>query len=277
MTTRPGVRRRIPSRAGFTLLEVLVAITILGIGVSAVLSSQWVSFAWVTHARRESEAVGLVRCKMSEVEFELERDGMPITDQEETGPCCDGENFGNMTCSWTVSKPEFPEASFGELNLDSELSLGSQSGPSVLGSPAGVGAAGFLGAGQGAMSRQTGDASDVADSFMGDGEGVDGISALVMQIIYPDLKGIFEAGTRKVTVRISWFEGSKEYSIELEQWVTSAKDAGLFANVNGLLPEDEEEDASGSGTGSGSTSGSGSSKDSKSKSSDKTKTGGTTR
>jgi hypothetical protein len=78
---------------------------------------------------------------------------------------------------------------------------------------------------------------------LGGGDGMmDGIAALVMQIVYPDLKAIFEAGTRRVNVRVSWYEGKKEYSIELEQWVTNSKEAGVYANLSGLTEEEEEED-----------------------------------
>lgn len=242
---------KLRSRRGFTLLEVLVAVAILGIGLTAIFSTQWVSFASVKHTRNVNEATGLVRCKMSEIEWDLRQNGFQITDVVETGPCCDAEEKVGMTCSWRVEKPEFPPGNFGELDLDSELDFQS-GGPSLIpgiGAPGGGGTApgaaalGFLKAGKSALP-QNGDVSDVADSFMGGGDGVvDGLAALVMQIVYPDLKTIFEAGTRKVSVKIAWYEGSKEYSIELEQWITSSKEAGLFANLGGLTAEDPEDAA----------------------------------
>lgn len=256
-------RRREDRRRGFTLLEVLVAVTILGIGISAVLSSQWVSMAAVKHSRLESEAVGLARCRMSEVEWSLEQDGFPLTDEDGRGPCCDGQDHPNMTCTWTITKPEFPNGNFGELNLDSELDFGGSAGPNLLGGPSGgsaapgAGALSFLKTGQAGMSKQSGDVSDVADSFLGDGEGTDGIAALIMQIVYPDLKAVFESGTRKAVVRVVWYEGNKEYAVEVEQWIVSSKEAGLGANLNGLLPDDEEDDGAGASGGKGGSGGSG--------------------
>lgn len=236
-------------RRAFTLLEVLVAVAILGVGVTAIFSAQWVSFASIKHARNESEAIGLVRCKMSELDWDLEQNGYQITDIEDSGPCCDAIEKPGMVCRWSVTKPEFPPAQFGQLDLDSELDFGS--GPSLvpgLGGPGNASAPGgaamsFLKAGNSTFAQQSGDVSDVADSFLGGGDGMmDGIAALVMQIVYPDLKAIFEAGTRRVNVRVSWYEGKKEYSIELEQWVTNSKEAGVYANLSGLTEEEEEED-----------------------------------
>ncbi len=248
--TLAGLRRRTSKlRGGFTLLEVLVAIAILGVGVTAIFSAQWVSLASIKHARNESEAMGLVRCKMSELEWDLERDGFQITDVEETGPCCDAEDKPGMVCTWSVTKPEFPPAQFGQLDLDSDLDFGSGAslvpglgGPGNASAPGGA-AMSFLKAGNATFGQQSGDVSDVADSFLGGSDGmVDGIAALVMQIVFPDLKAMFEAGTRRVNVRISWYEGKKEYGIELEQWITNSKEAGIGANLAGLMETEDEED-----------------------------------
>ena len=72
-----------------------------------------------------------------------------------------------------------------------------------------------------------------------------------MSIVYPDLKGAFEAGTRKLTVTVTWQEGGRDYSMNLEQWVTNSKEAGLSANVNGLMPGDDGEEEVTSSTSSG--------------------------
>jgi prepilin-type N-terminal cleavage/methylation domain-containing protein len=60
-----------PRTAGFSLLEVMVAIAILGLGLTAILSAQAGSFSAATQARSLSVATGLARCKMLEVEEKL--------------------------------------------------------------------------------------------------------------------------------------------------------------------------------------------------------------
>jgi general secretion pathway protein I len=244
---------------GFTLLEVMVAVAILGLGLTAIFAAQAGSFASVGHARNVSEATGLVRCKMSEIEADLEKNGFQLTDVVEQGACC-GDDNPRMTCAWRVERPEFPEANFGELDLDSELNLsGGKGGPSFipgLGGPAAPGGLGFLGAGARDMPK-TGDIGDVADTFAGGADSmVDGLSSMIMSVVYPDLKTLFEAGVRRATVTITWYEGSREHSIEIVQWIVNSKEAGLV-NIGGLLPEGEEEDDTAASTGSGTGTGSG--------------------
>jgi general secretion pathway protein I len=238
----------VSARRGFTLIEVLVAVAILGIGVTAIFSSQWVSFASIKHARHQNEATSLARCKMSEVEWDVEQNGLPPTDQEESGPCCEGLTDTEMTCTWTVAKVEFPQPNFGELDLEAELDFGS--GPSLFGggiggpgagAAPGAAALGFMKTGATAMEKN-GDLGGIAEAYLGGADGMsDGIAALAMRVVYPDLKAIFEAGTRKITVRVSWFEGRKEYKTELEQWVVSSQEAGIGANMGGLIETEEEE------------------------------------
>ena len=56
---------------GFTLLEVLIAVSVLGLGLTMVLSAQAGLFSSAAHAENLGPAVGLARCKMSEIELEL--------------------------------------------------------------------------------------------------------------------------------------------------------------------------------------------------------------
>jgi general secretion pathway protein I len=240
-------------RRGFTLLEVMVAVAILGFGLTAIFAAQAGSFASVGHARNVSEATGLVRCKMSEIETDLDKDGFQLTDVSEAGACCAGDDNPRMACAWRIERPEFPEANFGDLNLDTDLDLaGSKGGPSFipgLGNTTAPGGLGFLSAGRRDMPK-SGDIGDVADTFAGGADSMlDGLSSMIMSVVYPDLKALFEAGVRRVTVTISWREGSRDHSIEIVQWVVNSKEAGLV-NIGGLAPdaEDEEDAADASGT-----------------------------
>src|SRR5262245_24081047 len=91
---------------GFTLLEIMVAVAILGLGLTAILSAQAGAFASSASARRMSLATGLVRCKMSEIEELLLREGFQELDQNDSGPCCNDEDTPNMRCSWKIEKLE---------------------------------------------------------------------------------------------------------------------------------------------------------------------------
>ena len=143
---------------GFTLLEVLVAVAILGLGVTAILSAQAGVFAQAAYARDISVATGLLRCKMTELEEHLLRDGFQLTDENGAGPCCEGDEVPNMRCAWRVEAPVFPEAKFGDLDLGGALNFGS---PSTAGSASPL--AGALGLLSGGSSSPLGGASSVAD------------------------------------------------------------------------------------------------------------------
>src|SRR5215212_9362312 len=107
------------TKAGFSLLEVMVAVAILGLGLTAILSAQAGAFSSATHARNVSIAAGLVRCKMTELEERLSvPGGFPELDESDSGPCC-GDEESPMHCSWKIEKPEMPEPKYGDLNLDS--------------------------------------------------------------------------------------------------------------------------------------------------------------
>ena len=123
---------------GFTLLEVLVAISILGLGLTAILSAQAGLFASSAYGERASVAVGLVRCKLSELELKLTKDGYPLTDVKDEGACCGDEAYGGFKCRWTVEKVELPQPPTGT-DLASKTGPGALSGMGPLGAIAAVG------------------------------------------------------------------------------------------------------------------------------------------
>src|SRR6478672_3961778 len=93
---------------GFTLLEVLVAIAILGLGMTAILSAQTGLFASSSYAERISLASGMVRCRLSELELKLNKEGYPLTDQKDEGNCCNDEVSPGYKCKWKIEKIEMP-------------------------------------------------------------------------------------------------------------------------------------------------------------------------
>jgi general secretion pathway protein I len=95
---------------GFTLLEVMVAVAILGLALTVVLSSQVGLFKSGTYGQHVSEAIGLGRCKMSELEEQFLKFGYPFIDTADEGPCCAGDDSRrDMTCSWKIETIELPQ------------------------------------------------------------------------------------------------------------------------------------------------------------------------
>jgi general secretion pathway protein I len=184
---------------------------------------------------------------MSEVEEHLGRDGFQETDEAGAGPCCGAEDTPGMRCAWRVEKPQFPEAKLGDLNLNAGLNMNTPS-PGGSGAPSGFGALGAIaGMGAGGPSPFAG-ASSVGDVAKGlasantadpasGGGGLDGLIGLGMSLVYPTLKTIFEASTRRIVATLTWREGSREYSLEVVEWYTIPQQ-GLTPDLSALEPDE---------------------------------------
>jgi general secretion pathway protein I len=218
---------------GFTLLEVLMAIAILGLGLSVLLGAQAGLFANANRAERISVATGLARCKMSEVELELLQKGYSLLDQEGEGDCCMGRVTEGYQCRYKVLRVELPEPPPPELEMDGGLDPGS-TGP--LGALAALEQSGTQKLGEhpdlGAMASELG-------ASMG---GSDGLASLVMGFVYPSLKPLLEASIRKVIVTVRWQEGIRERTLDVTQYVTNPQlpspeelDGGLAGSL-GMSP-----------------------------------------
>ena len=254
---------RMRKKRGFTLLEVMVATAILGLGLTAILSAQAGAFATAAHARNLGVATTLARCKMGEIEEHLFRDGVQELEEIESGPCCEGDETPNLKCAWKIEKPEFPEPKLGELDLDTSLNLSTPSGGT---SPQGGAASGLgpLGAMMGMSgadssgglppSDSAGGLGDIAGA-MGAAGGMDalgGMMQIVGTMVYPQLKTIYETNARRITLTVTWTEGSKEFTFDVVQW---------YVNPQPSLPTNELLDAAGnlSSSSSGTTSSGGNS------------------
>jgi general secretion pathway protein I len=311
-------------KRGFTLLEVLVAVAILGLGLTAILSAQAGAFSSAAHARNIGIATGLLRCKMSEVEEHLYREGFQDTDETGAGPCCEtNEDPPNVKCTWRVDRPQFPEAKFGDLNLSAGLNFG-QSG----GGPGALGALGMLAGASGGPSP-LGSASSMSDiartladanaqamapggtvpippgvppgalppgmpspdsllpspagapplspsgapllspsgsplgspsgmpgDTMGPGadSGLGGLAGVAMSFVYPSLKILFEASTRRITASLTFREGKKEYTIDVVEWF-AVPQLGLTPSDDSLTDSAPATGPAGASTAAGSAAG----------------------
>lgn len=205
------------SKRGFTLMEVMVAVAILGLSLTAILAAQAGALSSAAHARNISVATGLVRCKMTEIEERLTREAMfPEMDEADSGACCEGDE-SSYQCSWRIEKPEFPEPKYGDLDLDTSLDPSGSGSSSPLAALAGGSAAGANPFEQGASP---GDIAQTLAAPDGAAGALSGMLGTVLGMVYPDLKGIFEASTRRISVKITWMEGSRENNIEIGQWFT---------------------------------------------------------
>lgn len=213
---------------GFSLLEVLVALAILGLGLTSILSAQAGLFASSARSVHVTSASNLARCKISEVEVKLLREGYQLTEQKGEGSCCEEEDESTYSCKWVIEPVILPEMNLS-LNMDGGVSssLGTADAGSFLGGfnptdTKGISSANPLGPLGGLLPGLGG--SNSPFGMLGSGSGssaMGGLATMALSIIYPTLKPMLEASIRRITVSVKWREGSSERSFDVVEYVTN--------------------------------------------------------
>ena len=212
---------------GFTLLEVLVAIAILGLGLTVILGSQVGLFTNASRGQHLTVATNLARCKMGDIEVSLLKLGYQLTDVNDDGPCC-GDDDGNegYHCAWKVERVTLPELPLNGVDGgsapagDAGLDLGPISMLTGLNQPGGK-----------ALSDKS-STSDLAKT-LGNAPSPMGLAPMMMSMVYPTLKPMLEASIRKVSVTVTYKEGKFERELLITQYVTNPQQGQLDPGVMG--------------------------------------------
>ncbi|MBI5489184.1 MAG: type II secretion system protein [Deltaproteobacteria bacterium] len=95
-------------RRAFTLIEVLLAILVMGLFFSSAFTEQARSVVLESRARLEASAALQVRCKMSELELAMKKDGFPPAEEADSGTCCEAFEDERFECAWKITPIELP-------------------------------------------------------------------------------------------------------------------------------------------------------------------------
>jgi prepilin-type N-terminal cleavage/methylation domain-containing protein len=208
------MRRHDASAPGFTVIEVMVAILILAVSVTAIFGAQYAAVVSVEYSRGITSAVQLARCKMSEIELEfLTEGGFEEGDATGSGECCEaaeGEDK-EFSCRWEIKRIELPD-------------------PSQMMSAGGLG------------DDLTG--GDAASGMFGGGMGMGmGMEAGLISSLAPMITGMLEEAIRRVTVTVEWRQGSRERRLEVVQYVTHPTQGPLELMQQSMLMQQVEDEA----------------------------------
>ncbi len=195
-------------RHGFTLLEVMIAVAILGLSLVAIFSSEVGAINVAHRARKTNVATLLARCKMGEIEELVHIEGLPAIDKKGTDECCEGAEVEGFECDWSIERIVLPELE-GFAEDEEDVEDDAEAIEDELGTP--------------------------EDYLAG---GIGELAGLAMSLAYPTLKPSFEEQVRRVTINIRWSEGTREPSFDVVQFLVSEQPAVEEED------EDEEEEES---------------------------------
>jgi general secretion pathway protein I len=229
----PKTRNRLVNRA-FSLLEVMVAVAILGLALSVILSAQGGLAASNRRAANMGNAVNYGRCKITETEEKLLKLGYPPLDSVDQDQSCCGDESGKFRCDTRVEKILLPIPPSNDASA--ALALGSATAAAGIasGAPGGLinnplGNGGGLnfdgGTGLQGISAQLTQATG--------GQGAAGLIGMVMAFLYPQLKLLLEASIRRVTVTVRWSEGVVPRDLEFVEYITNPALAGFVPGLAG--------------------------------------------
>ncbi len=232
-------RRSLRGGRGFTLLEVMVGLALLGFALTVLIKSAASSI----FNARQSQMLGVVtdlsRGKMYDIEEKLLKDGFTDSNQsEESEESFDAEGWPSIKYTYKVEQVELP--SWDKLQEMSQRSAGSGAGSGAgrgSGSGAGFGSdeagGGFQNSALGGMMSQLGGgigkggSSKEADSQMG---------ASFIQGQYQMVQGVLKASIRKVTLVVKWQVLGSERDLKTVAFFTDA--AAMDKVLSGLGSSD---------------------------------------
>jgi general secretion pathway protein I len=242
-------------KRGFTLLEVMVALALLGLGMVVLIKSTAGNIFSTEDAHMMGIATDLARGKMYDIEEILLKDGFTDSDQsQESEKCFDDEGWPNICYSYKVEEPELP--SFDQIQqlaqkqaADAAKSAAGSAG-SALGSDVAA-AGGFensaLGSMMGMMGSLGGGKQDITAQQ----------GASLFQSQYSMFQEILKVSIRKVTLTVKWKVLGRDRDMRVVAYFTDA--AAMDKVLSGMGSQEYDPNGNSGGTGSGgSGSGSGS-------------------
>ena len=241
---------------GFTLLEIMVALALLGLGLVVLIKSAANNIRASEESHMMGIATDLARGKMYDIEEQLLKDGFTDTDQSQSDPKpFDAEGWPNIYYSYKVDQVEMPD--FDQLTAMAQGRQGS-------GAFAGTGSANYYGSAF-AGAYGSGFGSDMLGGFQnsalgsmlgmfGGGSGpssgvAGGAAGMVIQSQYTMFQQILKVSVRKVTLTVTWTVMGTQSSMKVVCFFT---DPAAMDKVLQGMGSQELPDSSGSGAGSGS-------------------------
>jgi prepilin-type N-terminal cleavage/methylation domain-containing protein len=196
--------------AGFTLLEVMIAVAILSLSLTSLLSSQMAAMRATRYARGVSVAAFLAEGKLLDIEAQLAVEGWGTDDKHFEGEFSE-EGWPDIRYECLIDFIEVPDFSVLQQAKEAEDTDGSSPGT------------GMFVAG----------ADDQAFAGMG--------------MVWPIIKGAIEQSIRKSSCKVFWHDGKLEHDFTVETYWTDPKQLANLPQAGGEVSEDDDTRDDGTG------------------------------
>jgi general secretion pathway protein I len=199
---------------GFTLMEVMVALALLGLGLVVLIKSTANNINAAEQSHMMGIATDLARGKMYDIEEILLKEGFTDTDQSETeAKPFEEEGWPNIFYSYKVEQVEMPD--FDQLTAMAQGRAGSGSAAlEAVGSGSAYGSDALSGFQNSALGGMLG-------MFGGSKGGVTGAQgASMIQSQYSMFQDILKVSVRKVTLTVSWKALGNDNSMKVVAYFT---------------------------------------------------------
>lgn len=212
-------------REGFTLLEVMVSLSILALAFVAIAGIQANSFEASNYARRITIATMLARSKMLDLELMLQDDGFSTSDKEESGDFSE-EGYSEMRWTATIRKIEVDIAKLLGGFFGGEVS------PETLPDQADKFLSGLRGDAPDDALNEAAEKSSLSQALGGE----------QMQLVFNQVSETLSESIREIALEIQWGkEGVDLESVKFVQYVTttgrlSVPAGGFGTNNRSLTP-----------------------------------------
>lgn len=233
---------------GFTLMEVMVALALLGLGLVVLIKSAANNINAAEQSHMMGIATDLARGKMYDIEEMLLKDGFTDTDQSQTdAKPFEEEGWPNIFYSYKVEQVEMPD--FDQLTAMAQGRAGAGSA-SAVGSLGSAGSAFGSDALSGFQNSALGGMLGMFGGAQGGVSGAEGASLIQSQ--YSMFQDILKVSVRKVTLTVTWKVLGNDNSMKVVCYFTDP--AAMDKVLHGLLSGAPTGPTStGTGSGSGST------------------------
>jgi general secretion pathway protein I len=206
------------SQRAFTLLEVMLALALMGLGLVVLIKSAAGNIASSEEAHMMGVATDLARGKMYDIEEILLKDGFTDTDQsQESDKCFDDEGWPSICYSYKVEEPTLP--SYDELQAMAQ-------GAAAKGSGAGSGSGSGFGSDQAPGGFENSALGGMIGMMGAFGGGTQDITAAqggaLIQGQYSMFQEILKVSVRKVTLTMKWKVLGRDRDMKVVAFFTDA-------------------------------------------------------